>query len=120
MRRLVEHPPPDPRTLLGALRRPIEVFGGGTAKVVPLVERPFSHGAHHRDAIEGVLDTEGVVVDIRVLRAYILVPRGRWLDLELLPHVVLHADARACDRIPPHLEHPSEGAVRGVVVLELD
>ena len=42
------------------------------------------------------------VVDVRVLGGYILVPRGRGLDLKLLPHKVLHAHLRARDAVPPH------------------
>ena len=42
------------------------------------------------------------------------------LDLELLPHVVLDAHARACNRVAPHLEHPTKGSVGGPVGLEVD
>ena len=37
------------------------------------MSRPLADAAHHRDAVERVLDTEGVVVDVRVLRSDVLV-----------------------------------------------
>mmetsp|Transcript_57735 Transcript_57735/g.132594 ORF Transcript_57735/g.132594 Transcript_57735/m.132594 type:complete len:334 (-) Transcript_57735:272-1273(-) len=87
---------------------------------MPLVQRPFSDSAHDGHAVRCVLDSERVVVDVRALGGDVLMPRRRWLNLQLLPDVVLDAQICARERVAPHLEHPPEGCVCLPVRLELD
>eukprot|EP00964_Phaeocystis_antarctica_P161694 scaffold133807_cov69-Phaeocystis_antarctica.AAC.1 len=71
---LVELGRPHPRALLRAPGRVGQLLRRVAAKVVPLVERPLADAPHHGDAVERILDTEGVVVDVWVLGGDVLVP----------------------------------------------
>ena len=57
--------------------------------------------------VEGVLEPEGVVVDVWVALE-LGVPLGGGLRLELLPHGVPDAEPRRGQGVTPHLEDPAE------------
>ena len=61
-------------------------FGFGLG-FVSLVQGPVAHAAYDGHAIQGILEAEGVVVDVRTVLE-VGVPQGGGLGLELLPHGV--------------------------------